>query len=261
MNGGNNGYNGRYFVCVWYSAKKFRLFYSVKACYTHTNVISGGEVGFMPNRSDEQMEESPAKNGQIVILNGTPRAGKTSIATVIQDTFDGVWLNFGGSHFKKMTPSRFQPGIALRPGGESPDLEPVIVTMYQALYESIAVHSRLGINIVADVWHHDFYSTPRGILPDCARILKDLPVLFVGVRCPIEVVMQRRLATWGTGYERDGVVPRPVRIWQDAVHVPGIYDLEVDTSVLSSEECAGLIRERLEQGPTPSAFRQLEAWV
>jgi len=28
--------------------------------------------------------------GQIVILNGTPRSGKSSIAAVIQDTFDGV---------------------------------------------------------------------------------------------------------------------------------------------------------------------------
>jgi chloramphenicol 3-O phosphotransferase len=33
--------------------------------------------------------------GQIVILNGTPRSGKSSIATMIQDTFDGVWMNLG----------------------------------------------------------------------------------------------------------------------------------------------------------------------
>ncbi len=34
--------------------------------------------------------------GQIVILNGTPRSGKSRIATVIQNTFEGVWLNLGG---------------------------------------------------------------------------------------------------------------------------------------------------------------------
>ncbi|GMA61314.1 chloramphenicol phosphotransferase CPT family protein [Alicyclobacillus fastidiosus] len=38
--------------------------------------------------------------GKTVILNGTPRSGKTSIATVIQNTFDGVWMNLGGSQFK-----------------------------------------------------------------------------------------------------------------------------------------------------------------
>jgi chloramphenicol 3-O-phosphotransferase len=31
--------------------------------------------------------------GQIVILNGVPRSGKSSIAAVIQDTFDGLWMN------------------------------------------------------------------------------------------------------------------------------------------------------------------------
>jgi chloramphenicol 3-O phosphotransferase len=54
--------------------------------------------------------------GQIVILNGPPRSGKSSIATVIQEPFDGVWMNLGVDRFKQMTPDRFQPGIGLRPG-------------------------------------------------------------------------------------------------------------------------------------------------
>ncbi|CAG7649327.1 Putative O-phosphotransferase [Paenibacillus solanacearum] len=198
------------------------------------------------------------KPGQIVILNGNPRAGKTSIVHAIQNTFEEVWMNVGGSLFKKMTPERYQPGISLRPGGERPDLEPLIVTLYEAMYESIAAHSRLGLNVVADVWHHDSYSSPRGILPRCARILSGLPVLFVGVRCPIEVVMQRRIATWNAGYEEDGSVPKPVGLWQHAVHVPGIYDMEVDTSILSPEECARQIRQRLEEGPPFSAFHSHE---
>ena len=197
--------------------------------------------------------------GQIVILNGTPRSGKSSIAAVIQSTFEGVWMNLGVDRFKPMTPERYLPGIGLRPGGERPDLEPLIVILYRAMYEAIAMHSRLGLNVVVDVGHHDAYSVPRGILPHCARRLKGLPVWFVGVRCPIEVVMERRLATWHAGFAEDGSVPKPVRLWQQAVHVPGIYDLEVDTSVLSAVECADLIRQRLEQGPPPSAFQRLEA--
>jgi chloramphenicol 3-O phosphotransferase len=196
--------------------------------------------------------------GKIVILNGTPRSGKTSIATVIQNTFDGVWMNLGGSQFKKMTPKLYQPGVGLRPGGERPDLEPLIVKLYQAMYESIAIHSKHGINVVVDVWHHDGYSVPRGILKNCARVLKDLPVLFVGVRCPIDIVMQRRIATWDTGYEEDGSVPKSVKLWQEAVHVPGIYDMEVDTSIFTPEECASLIRHRLKEANPSSAFRRLK---
>src|SRR5262249_20753800 len=131
--------------------------------------------------------------GQIVILNGTPRSGKSSIAAVIQNTFEGVWMNLGVDRFKAMTPDRYQPGIGLRPGGERPDLEPLIVLLYHALYEAVATHSRLGLNVVVDVGHHDAYSVPRGILPRCARLLSGLPVLFVGVRCPVQVLTERLL--------------------------------------------------------------------
>ena len=196
--------------------------------------------------------------GQIVILNGPPRSGKSSIVAAIQSRFEGVWMNLGVDRFKQMIPERFQPGIGLRPGGERPDLEPLVVTLYGAMYDAIAAHSRMGLNVVVDAVHHDSYSVPRRILPTCARKIQGLPVLFVGVRCPIEVVMERRRATWGgVGYNQEGSVANPVSLWHEAVHTPGVYDLEVDTSVLSSEECADLIHQRLESGPPPSAFRCL----
>ncbi|MDP6701649.1 MAG: chloramphenicol phosphotransferase [Candidatus Latescibacteria bacterium] len=195
--------------------------------------------------------------GQIVILNGTPRAGKSSIATAIQETFDGLWMNLGVDAFKGITPERYQPAIGLRPGGERPDLEPLIVALYAAMYESIAAHSRLGLNAVVDVGHHDSYATPRGILADCARRLDGLPVLFVGVRCPLETVLERRRTTGYLADSAEDPVPDPVRRWQREVHIPGIYDLEVDTSQLSPAECATTIRQYLDDGPAPTAFQRL----
>ena len=103
--------------------------------------------------------------GQIVILNGIPRSGKSSIVAVIQETFDGPWMNLG---------------------------------------------------------------------------------------------MERRRNTWGGGWADASMLPA-VRLWQRAVHTPGIYDLEVDTSLLSPEECADVIRRRLDDGPPPSAFQRLAA--
>jgi chloramphenicol 3-O phosphotransferase len=135
------------------------------------------------------------QQGQIIILNGAPRSGKSSIAAAIQETFDGIWMNLGVDGFMRMTPARVQPGIGLRPGGERPDLEPLVAILYAALYESIAAHSRLGLNVVVDVGHHDAYSAPLGILPACALRLCDLPVLIVGVRCPLDVIVARRRAT------------------------------------------------------------------
>jgi chloramphenicol 3-O phosphotransferase len=200
--------------------------------------------------------------GRIVILNGTPRSGKSSIVAVIQDTFDGVWMNLGVDGFLRMTPDSYMPGMGLRPGGERQDLEPLVQTLYRALYESIAAHSRLGLNVVVDVGHHDAYAVPRGILPDCARLLSGLPVLFVGVHCTLETIMERRRNTgWSTGSPPDASIPRPVRLWQREVHIPGIYDLEIDTSVLDPESCAAAIRQHLDHGPPPSAFQRLAAMV
>jgi chloramphenicol 3-O phosphotransferase len=198
--------------------------------------------------------------GQIIILNGVPRSGKSSIVAAIQDTYDGLWMNLGVDRFMQMTPARFLPGIGLRPGGERQDIESLIPILYGALYESIAAHSRLGLNVVVDVGHHDGYAAPRGIIGECARRLSGLPVLFVGVRCPIEIIMERRRNTgWNTSDPADAPVPHPVLLWQRDVHIPGIYDLEVDTSVLSPKECAEAIRQRLETGPAASAFQYLAA--
>jgi chloramphenicol 3-O phosphotransferase len=187
--------------------------------------------------------------GWTVILNGTPRAGKSSIVHAIQKRFDGVWINLGVDVARVTTPERFQPGIGLRPGEERHPVAPLVPLLYAALYESIAAHSRLGLNVAVDVGHYD-----RAILADCARRLTGLPVLFVGVQCPIEVVMERR----GAPGEPP---PEPVLRWQRQVHEHWTYDLEVDTSVLTPEQCADEIRTRLEAGPEPTAFARLSSSV
>jgi chloramphenicol 3-O phosphotransferase len=198
--------------------------------------------------------------GQIVILNGVPRSGKSSIVGVIQETFDGLWVNLGVDTYKRhISPQRYSPSIGLRPGAACPDLEPLVVAFYAAMYESIAAHSRLGLHVVVDVGHHDAYSRPLGILGDSARRLAGLPVLFVGVRCPTEIIVERRRKTWGEEAVADEVITRAVCRWQRAVHTPGLYDLEVDTSLLCPAACAGVIGQRLEEGPPGSAFHRLAA--
>jgi chloramphenicol 3-O phosphotransferase len=198
--------------------------------------------------------------GQIIILNGAPRSGKSSIVSVIQETFDGLWMNLGVDRFMQMTPARYLPGIGLRPGGECQDIEPLVPILYSGMYESIAAHSRLGLNVVVDVGHHNAYAIKRSILTDSARRLKGFPVLFVGVRCPIEVIMERRQNTgWKLVSTADSPVPHPVELWQREVHIPGIYDIEVDTSLLSPAACAEIIQQYLANIPTPSAFQRLAA--
>lgn len=188
-----------------------------------------------------------------------PRSGKSNIVAAIQETFDGVWMNLGVDAFvRHVTPGRYRPGIGLRPGDDLPELRPLVPTPYFAMYGSIAAHSREGFDVIVDVGHYD-----RAIFVDCAKRLAGLPVLFVGVRCPIEEITRRRGAgqagregEYAVG-TADEPIPLPVRRWQDGVLSVSPYDLEVDTSVLDPAACARVIAERLRVGPPGARFAEL----
>jgi chloramphenicol 3-O phosphotransferase len=130
-----------------------------------------------------------------------------------------------------------------------------VPVLYAALYESVAAHSRLGLNVAVDAVHHD-----RAPAADAARRLAGLPVLFVGVQCPLEVIMERRRDSQPGTYAvaaPSEPIPQPVLRWQREVHAHWTYDLEVDTSLLSPEQCADAIRRRLADGSPANAFPRL----
>src|SRR5438552_18225472 len=99
-------------------------------------------------------------------------------------------MNLGVDVFvTQVTPRRYRPGMGLRPGEEGHKLAPLVAALYAAMYESIAAHRQAGLNVVVDVGQHD-----RTVLADSARRLAALPVLFLGLRCPIRVIVARRNA-------------------------------------------------------------------
>ena len=186
---------------------------------------------------------------RIVVLNGPPRSGKSSIVAAMQET--GAWMNLGVDVLRQATPPALQPGIGLRPGGERPDLEPAVRQMYRSLIDSVVIFATKGLDVVVDVGLHDAYAKPMGILPAVAPALGATHALFVGIRCPTDVLLERRLAT-GWGPIDRAIVDR----WSAAVHDPGIYDLEIDTSRRTPAEAATSIQHALAAGE-PTAFRRI----
>jgi chloramphenicol 3-O phosphotransferase len=204
----------------------------------------------------------PASTGRVVILNGVSRAGKSTLARAIQASVPGVWMHLGMDAHKACTPPNRQPGIGLRPERNQvrPEVEECVPVLYAALHESIAVHARFGLDVVVDANFHDSYTRRYGILEDCARRLAGLDTLFVGVRCPVEVIWERRARTWGQVL---GDVPQDVvdavELAQHATHAHRGYDLEVDTSLMSAENCAAVIARRLSEGPPGTALATIAA--
>lgn len=87
-------------------------------------------------------------------------------------------------------------------------------------------------------------------LEECTRLFSELPALFVGVRCPLDVLERREAA------RKDRTLGQ-ARAQFHLVHAHGIYDLEVDTLESSAEACALQIKQRLEDGSSPDAFKRL----
>ena len=187
--------------------------------------------------------------GRVVVLNGVPRAGKTSITRALRAAEPG-WFNLGVDAVMKMTP-HLTPSIGLRPGGERPDLEDDVERLFGWMYATVADLAARGTDVAVDVGHHEWYSRPLDTIGIAARSLADLDAWLVGVRCPVEVILDRREAAGPGRYlgrDPDGSIPVPVLRFEQAIHDPGRYDLEVDTSRLSPEECAAAILAELGDG-------------
>jgi chloramphenicol 3-O phosphotransferase len=188
-------------------------------------------------------------HGRIIILNGAPRSGKTSISRAIQELDDRIWLNIGVDGHIGTLPDRLRPGIGLRPGKERPDLEDLIPTLYAGLFESIVAHARLGFNVVADLGIHDRYSRPLGIWRVYSMCFEGFDRLLVGVRCSVKEIARRRDASGAiyAGTLPDGTIDPIVAVWEDAIHDGVVYDLELRTDTLSPSACAAQIIEALDQ--------------
>ena len=186
--------------------------------------------------------------GWVVVLNGPPRSGKSSIARAMAEAQPGVWINHGVDASMAATPQESQPGVGLRPGGERPDLEPRVEELYTELWRRVAALAEAGGHVVVDVGLHTDFAGDLDPWAIARRELAGLEVLVVGVRCSMAEVLARRAASTGYAVGEAGEVPTPVRRWEAAVHDPGHYDLEVDTTSSSPAQCAATILARLATG-------------
>jgi chloramphenicol 3-O phosphotransferase len=215
--------------------------------------------------------------GNIVVLNGTSSAGKTSIARALQQIMEAPYLHTGTDHFLPRVPAKFfavcdsgdappadyfllvyQGGasrtVAEREGGEAVHADGVLaevrigpggLKLLAGMYRGIAALSAGGIDVVVDSVIHD----PR-VLEAAVEALRGAPVLFVGLRLPLEVAEQRER-------ERGDRGPGGAAAFFHRVHAHEIYDLELDTAAASPADCARQIQRALQEGHPRSAFGEL----
>jgi chloramphenicol 3-O phosphotransferase len=183
--------------------------------------------------------------GTIIIINGTSSSGKTSMVKALQALASQSYLDAGLDRFLWMLPKRYfeRPlwddvlGLASEAGQTGHEL-------VKGMHRAILSLSNAGLNVVAD-----HVLVEPGWVQDCAALFHDLPAYLIGVRCPLEVLEEREKA------RKDRTLGQ-ARLQFPRVHVHGVYDLEVDTSRMSAQECARDILAHIE-GRSPGAFRAL----
>jgi|SRR5688572_1115544 len=89
----------------------------------------------------------------------------------------------------------------------------------------------------------------RWALLDAAECFAPLRGFFIGIKPPLEV-LERWEAARG---DRD---PDHARAHYDLIHAHGIYDLVLDPSQVTPDECARVILDRV-RGPVPDAFQRM----
>ncbi len=157
----------------------------------------------------------------VIVLNGSSSAGKTSIAKAVQSLSKSPVLHASLDTFTDMF---HWPAIG--------DLEvqrechQVGVANFHAVLPILA-SSRFPVIVDHVFEQHAWFES-------CRDALSEKRTYFVGVRCPLEVLIAREKAR---GDRRIGLAQ-----WQfDRVHENKSYAFEVDTSTQSSEACASAI--------------------
>jgi chloramphenicol 3-O phosphotransferase len=205
------------------------------------------------------MGDPALRPGQIILLNGTSSSGKSTIAQALQEVMEAPYLHSGIDHFIERYPRR----MIVHGDGAGPAADGWLATFHDStftairigpagykfiagMYQALAALGHAGINVIVDDVIYD-----EAVLKLAVDALPPAVVYFVGVRCPLEIAEQRERA-------RGNRAPGGAKVFFEAVHRHGLYDLEVDSGELGPAECAMQIKRGLLNKPAPSAFSQLK---
>lgn len=167
------------------------------------------------------------EKGRVIFLNGVTSAGKTSIVEAMQERDDVFFYVVANDLFQEMIGDRYLREDCWK------YLSEVIIMMYH----TAKLYSDMGKNVLID-----------GILVEreqlrphylqLREILRENPLDIVEVYCPAEICRQRNLMRENR-YETQS--DEQLALMAENIE----YSMRVDTSVLTPEQCAQQIIDKL----------------
>jgi chloramphenicol 3-O phosphotransferase len=175
----------------------------------------------------------------VIFLNGSTSAGKTSIARALQARLPQPYLWFGIDHvFPWLPPSLCETHegywFETRDDGAMPIfIGDGFLSVARGWHRMVRTGVDEGLRFIVD----DVLFEPR-LLPDWQAVLAGCDVLMVGVRCELAELQRRERARGDRGI---GQALAQHRIAHEGV----AYDVEVDTTATPAEACAEAILAHL----------------
>jgi chloramphenicol 3-O phosphotransferase len=170
-------------------------------------------------------------NWQVIVLNGGSSSGKSSLATCLQQQLDGTWLTLGIDDLIRAMSHGPTDRTVAGSMEFGPDGSIAVAERFRkaeaSWYEGLAAIARTGTGVIVDEVFLDGGQSQARL----RAAFEGLDVLWVGVRCDAGVAEGREL-------QRPDRVRGMARDQAERVHEGVSYDIEVDTSDVSTAECA-----------------------
>lgn len=179
---------------------------------------------------------------QLILLNGTSSAGKSSTIQCLQEKLSQPYLDMGLDKFLYMLPDQY---------------------MKQPLWKDVWDHTsagELGNRLMSGMHHSMFSMINRGNLvvadhvlieknwvSELADLFHNQHAYFIGIHCPLEILEQREI-------DRKDRTLGSAKAQYPIVHQWTHYDLTIDSSLSSPEQSADKIIEFIASGKSPVGF-------
>lgn len=194
------------------------------------------------------IKQNSENKGKIIFLNGVSSSGKTTLALALQQKLTEPYFYISQDIFRQMWGKTFWEDS---PGN-------IYNQTMSLMYKTIGMFSRQGKNVIVDhiIFNNDFLDSENkdGTLEDAVNQLFDCPVLFVRVMCDLYELRRRERER---GDRNIGHAESQLKYLEPQ----DTYDLIIDTSKLSIDECITQIINTQVKTVCCSAFRTLREMI
>ena len=173
----------------------------------------------------------------VIVLNGASSSGKSSIALELQGLLPRPFLAFGVDTLVASLPpasSTHEPGIVFGSDGVVA-VDDRFRLLEHAWYQGLGAIARDDVGVIID----EVFLGGRESQDRLRSALGGLRVVWVGVRCDLEVAVAREVAR---PERTQGMAASQAMIVHEGVQ----YDLQVDTTTNTALECATTIASYVE---------------